>query len=288
MGLILAMASSSLADVPKPVDILSVSEVPDVMDGQFHYLFLCVNKYNAREDNLSGTSGILVLTIDTNRNEIMFTSILSNELVQRPDGKTGSIVFITKNFGIDALMNVISIHYGIRLDKYVLFDYNEVIRIIDAIGGVDLNLSDSEVAVYKDAPLMNYTLPVKLENGTYHCQGAFIVYYMRRNLLNDEIIKFDRMSAGITVIAERLKSFNPDAKIALLATVLENITITNITMNDCLNILGSVTNMGDYRIKQLQLPQQDDKTAITYNTRYTYEIDFASCRQKVQAFLRGE
>ena len=119
-----------LADTqPGPVSTIPYEELPENRDGIHHYLLLCMDQWSGGlKDN---NDGIVLLTLDTRAGRIMLTSILRDSLVERPDGKIGRINYIVKNFGPDELCKVISTHLGIKVDKYVIFNFQQIANIVD-------------------------------------------------------------------------------------------------------------------------------------------------------------
>jgi len=285
------LSVSAFADTPKPVDILSESAIPAVIDGQSHYLLVCVDQYNTDTNNLGNTDGIVMVTLDKNRNEIMFTTFMREELVQRPDGKIGRITYITKNYGIEALLNIIGTHYGVSVDQYILVDWNQVANIVDAVDGVDIKLTNAEIEWIKENRYnVGGQMPVKLDNGLYHCKGRFTMHFMRvRNVGSGyDFGRTDRIRAVLTTIAEKLKGIDYNMAVSLLSTVMENTAMTNISLFDSMNVITTLLGMNNYTVRQLQMPQQEDTARIIYAGMDTREVDFATSRQKLHTFLMGE
>ena len=89
-------------------------------------------------------------------------------------------------------------------------------------------------------------------------------------------------------VAEKLKNIDYDIATSLLQTIMDDTVMTNVTLLDGLSVISNIFGMGDYTVRQLQMPQKVDTTRILYAGMDTVEVDFPTCRQKLMAFLMGE
>ena len=145
LTLILSLSCcAALADDPQPIETIPYEELPPAIDGQHHYLLLCVDQWTGKPHNLGNTDGIVIVTLDTRAHRVMLTSIIRDALVERPDGVIGRINYIAKNYGPEALCKVISQHVGVKIEKYLLFDFSQIASIVDFLGGVDIEITSTE------------------------------------------------------------------------------------------------------------------------------------------------
>ena len=134
LALVLALAAvPALADMPKDIETIPFDELPEPLDGQHHYLLLCVDQWTGKPHNLGNTDGIVLATLDTRAHRVMLTSFIRDALVKRPDGKIGRINYIAKNYGPEALCKVISEHIGVKIEKYILFDFSQISNIVEIL-----------------------------------------------------------------------------------------------------------------------------------------------------------
>ena len=75
---------------------------------------------------------------------------------------------------------MVSTHFGVKVDKYLFFNMDNVQKMIDALGGVHITVTDAEAAylnryrIARDA-----TTPSMDKAGTYLFTGHAAVIYMR-------------------------------------------------------------------------------------------------------------
>ncbi len=286
--IILCTCSLAYADTPKPVDILDASAIPENNEGQKHYLLVCVDQMVPKLNNLGNTDGIVMVTLDSKKNEILFTTFMREQLVQRPDGKIGRITYITKNYGIESLLDILGTHYGVKIENYMLVGWQQVANIVDAIGGVEIAMTKAEINwILENRTINPKSLPKSLGDGMYQSDGTFAMHFMRLRKVGvgDDFHRTDRVRTVLLTIAEKLKGIDMNMAMSLLDTVMENTAMTNISVMEGLEVVTTILGMDEYNLRQCQMPAKEDTSAITYVGMSTREVDFPTCRKKLSDFL---
>ena len=150
---------------PLHFDVVPYDELPPVVEGQHHYLLLCIDQWErgarpdgigvptyasgGRKDEYGNTDGIVILTLDTRAHRIMLTSIIRDALIRKTnldesEEKYGRINRVYNDYGPEALCRIISQHLGLRIEKYILFTFKQLANIIDYLGGVQVTLNTQE------------------------------------------------------------------------------------------------------------------------------------------------
>ena len=277
----------ALADTqPTPIDKIPYDQLPENRDGIYHYLLLCMDQWNGglRDNN----DGIVILTFDTRAGRIMLTSILRDSLVERPDGKIGRINYIVKNYGPEALCEIISTHLGIKVDKYVIFNFQQIANIVDYMGGVEIEVDANEAAYLKRYPLSpSQTTPAMNRAGTYLFTGRAAVIYMRMRKGNTggDFMRTARVRNVLSILADKCRVMTYDQAKALLDSVVENSTTTNMSTEDLLTALDQAFSLRSCVIEELRLPADDSRKPITYAGMSVQDINWAMCREDMAEYL---
>ncbi len=273
-------------DTPTPIETIPYDQIPENRDGIYHYLLLCMDQWDGGlEDN---SDGIVLMTFDTRAGRIMLTSFLRDSLVKRPDGKIGRINYIVKNYGPEALCEVISTHLNIRVDKYVVFNFQQIANIVDYMGGVDIEVEASEAAYLRRYPLSpNQTEPAMDRAGTYLFTGRAAVIYMRMRKGNTggDFMRTARVRNVLSILADKCRVMTYDQAKALLDSVVENSTTTNMSGEDMLNALDQAFSLRSCVIEELRLPQDDARKPITYAGMSVQDINWVMCREDMAEYL---
>lgn len=287
-SLLLLVSVPALAETPREITPLDYDSLPAALEGQHHYLLACVDTWETKPTNLGNTDGVMMVTFDTRARRLLFTTFMREMLVQRPDGHIGRITFIAKNYGPEALCKTISTHFGVKVDKYILFSMDNVQSIIDALGGVEITVTDAEAAylnryrIARDA-----TTPSMDKGGTYLFGGHAAVIYMRiRKVGGDgDAGRTRRMRTVLTTLARKYETVTLSQAMDVLSSVTDNLCRTNMTMSDMLQAVGYAMQLVGVEPEGLQMPSDDAMEPITYAGMSTRQVDFEKCRSILSEFL---
>ncbi len=290
LALFLSGAPLALADLPKPITPISWEKLPPVVEGQHHYLLLCVDQWNGNTKKLGNTDGIVLVTLDTRTKRLMLTSFSREMLVQRPDGVIGRVTYIAKNYGPEALLKVLSTHFGVRIEKYMLFDMNSIQSIIDELGGVDITVTNAEANYLKNYAIPDDSTTPKMNRaGTYHFRGHSAVIYMRIRKVGGggDLMRTQRVRTVLSTLADTCRSITLDSALDLLDAVVKNNLMTNLTAGEMLEAVNYAMELRGTTMEELQIPFEGAYTPITYAGMATREVDFDACRKAVWDYLEN-
>ncbi len=279
---------TALADTPTPIDKIPYETIEEPREGLHHYLLLCVDQWRAQPTNLGNSDGIVLLTLDTRGNRVMLTSLIRDALVARPDDHIGRVNYICKNYGPEALCKVLSEHFGIKIEKYILFDFQQVANIVDYMGGVDITVDASEAAYLRRYPLSpTQTTPKMNRAGTYTFTGRAAVIYMRIRKAGGggDLMRTQRVRTVLSLLADKCRTITYEQARALVDSIAENTTMTNMTLEEMVLAMEQAYGLRSCIIEELRLPTDDAYKSITYAGMAVKDIDWPKCRLALEDFL---
>lgn len=282
--------TSALADMPQPVSTIPYDELPEPFEGQHHYLLLCTDVWHGNPKKLGNTDGMVLVTLDTRAHRIMLTSFIRDALVERPDGKIGRINYIAKDNSPEILCETISKHIGVKVEKYILFDFSQIQNIIDYLGGVQLTINSSEASY-----LMRYaisptsTKPRVTGPGTYMFGGHAAVIYMRIRKAGGggDFMRTQRARTVLSTLADQCRSITYEDARALVDSVLENSTMTNMSVEEVVSAMDMAYGLRDCTIEELRIPQDGQYHAISYAGMAVQELDWPAAREAMADYLQN-
>lgn len=184
--------------LPEHIEIVPYDELPPVVEGQHHYLLLCIDQWvrkprpegidvptygnGSRKDEYGNSDGIVLLTLDTRAHRIMLTSIIRDAIIRKvttseEEGeKFGRINRIYNDYGPEALCRTISQHLGVKVEKYILFTFKQIANIVDYMDGVEIELTSAEIDALKYTVLRGTVTDPNgkdLQDAGYHPAGVY-------------------------------------------------------------------------------------------------------------------
>ena len=309
--------------IPKPIQVVPYEELPPVLDGQHHYMLLCIDQWDKaprpadaatpvqsngkRRDLYGNTDGMVLVTLDTRAHRIMLTSFIRDALILKPDSteenqKIGRINYVYNDYGPEALCRVISQHVGVRVEDYVLFNFTQIANIVDYLGGVDIELTASEIAY-----LQRYAVPpgsvrsvatgrdlrsgsaLSHQPGLYHFSGHSAVIYMRIRKTGGggDFMRTQRARTVMSTLADKCREITWEEAEALVNNIMDNNTLTNINLEGMLDAARYAYSLRDCTIEELRIPPDGAVKPITYAAMAAQELDWETCRRSMATYLEN-
>lgn len=236
-------------------------------------------------DNLGGLNkrgnadGLVILSINESTKQLVLSSLMRDIDVTLPKGEHTKITLSYHLGGVAGLIEVIERSFNIPIDNYVLVNYLNLIEIIDAFGGVTLEVSAVELDVMEDKiknlnwmtgqPANSNMIPFS-QAGLLTLNGVQTTAYLRiRDAGHDD---FDRTGRARTVLIE-LKKKAQEMSIGelndMMDVVLPNIQ-TDLTQMDILSLMLKSGKYLKYQVVSNRIPIDGSYRMVT---RVGSEVD---------------
>ncbi|MBR6029003.1 MAG: LCP family protein [Clostridia bacterium] len=292
-------AFPALAATPKPIDVIPYEDLPEPLDGQYHYLLLCEDLWAdspTRDGKPRGnTDGIVLVTLDTRARRVMLTSFIRDALVSRPnpdkpgDG-IGRINYIAKQSGPETLCRVISQHIGVKVDKYIIFTFKHVSDIIDHLGGVTITVTAEEASYLNRYRISRTsTKPSMASAGTYLFGGHAAVIYMRIRKAGGggDFMRTQRVRTVLSTLADQCREITYDEARNLVNVVLQNNVVTNINLETMVDAMEHAFELRGCTVEELRIPPEGAVHPISYVGMAAQELDWDKCRVAMADYLEN-
>lgn len=285
------LLSPAMAATPDPIFALDYESLADPPAGVHNYLLACFDTWDFQETRMGNTDGMLLVTLDTVQNRMIFTSIMREILIRRPDGKVGRITYIAKNYGPEALCRIVSTHFGVKVDEYLFFNMDNIQKMIDALGGVHITVTDAE-AYYLNRYRISRdsTTPSMDKAGTYLFTGHAAVIYMRiRKVGGDgDAGRTRRVRTVLETLIRENSEISLSEAMNIAVALTENVCLTNLSMNDLMIAVRGVFALKGVAPEGFQLPTAESMERISYAGMDTNQVDFELCRDKYLSFMKWD
>ncbi len=196
--------------------------------GEERFTVLLMGMDNRPGQTTSGscrTDTIMVISLDPINNSIGVLSIPRDTYVEIPGYRDLQRINTActlgnlqqPGYGPILAMQAVQYNFGIRINDYVMIDFNAFIKIIDRIGGVDVLVEKTiNDPTY---PNMNYGYdPFYIEAGWQHLDGAAALKYARSRHTSDDIDRGRRQQQIVLAVRDKVLSVDmiPDLVINAL------------------------------------------------------------------------
>lgn len=265
-------------------DILSA----DDDDGVTNILVIGAdNDVGSGMDSPGNSDGMVIVSINNSSREIVLTSLMRDIRVIKSNGYATKLTIAYHDGGPELLIDCIESNLGIEIDNYVRVTYPDVVKIIDAAGGVEMELYEDEIyhmqekieAVSKTVGVYwgDHMIPLD-QAGTHHLNGVQAAAFMRVRLAgNGDYERTERARRVLMGVKDNVARMNL-VQLASFADVVLPCITTDMTQDDIAGHLTRLLKYLKYDFVSNRIPVDDSFTYSNDGNAYTL-IDFDINRQ---------
>ena len=272
---------------------LSITEEVEHKTGYMNVAIfgLDTRKGDLGKGNLSDT--ILVASLNHETNEVKMVSVYRDTLMQIGDSGYNKANAAYSFYGPEGAITMLNKNLDLNIDKYVTVNFNAMVDVVDAVGGIDLDLTYEEVV-----HMNNYCVETskvtgksyeKIEPaaaGTYHLNGVQAVSYTRiRYTAGGDAKRTERQRLVIGKILEKVQ----DLDLAAVNDIIDNVfpqVATNFTLAE---IISYAKDFKHYKLGD-SMGFPNNRTSHMLNELGSTEVaqTLASNSKDVHLFLFGD
>ena len=252
---------------------------------------------DSRENESGGRSdAMILLSISNETKTIHLTSLLRDMYVVIPGHGSDRLNAAYSYGGAKLLMETLEVNLGIEVNRYVQVNFQAFANLIDAVGGVELELTNEEVQ-YVNGYLVEYNILEGNPEGTYyldpkvsgmvHLNGPQALAYCRNRLLGMDFARTERQRKVLTAAFKKAPKALVTNPGNLIDSILPNLT-TNLTEEECRNLSLKVTKLLTYDIVQDSVPIAGSYKNVSIRGMSVLEVDLEANKQYLRAALYGE
>lgn len=192
------------------------------------------------------------------------------------------------NGGPKYLVDAIENNYKIKIDYYAAVDFTAFEKVIDEVGGIDLDVTQNEAdGIYAYA---NVSVPV---GSNVHLNGEQALYFsrMRKIYASGDVHRAENQRKVITALIQKSKNLTfsqLDGVVKTLASYVR--TDCSVSKIIALGTSALTNKWYDFEIISMEAP--DESAREPYTTRsgdaiWIWVVDYPLAAQKVQQALYG-
>lgn len=230
-------------------------------------------------DSVDGVTGrsdsIMIATIDPIRNKLKLTSIMRDSYVNIPDIGMDKINHAYAFGGPQLAIKTINENFGLNITDYMSVNFTSLPVIIDVLGGVEINITDEEVA-----HISGINSP-----GTYTLTGDQALSYSRiRYASGGDYVRTERQRTVLNALFNKASTLSVTALPGILNEVLPYVQ-TSMGTSDILSLgtkaLGSVAN----GLTQDRFPRDGYCEGTMIDDIYYLSFDRETAKEQMMSYI---
>lgn len=239
---------------------------------------------DSRGEDRGRSDSMILLSINSRTNKISLVSLMRDSYVQIPGYGSDKLNAAYSYGGPELLMDTIEENFYIDIDDYFMVNFISFANIVDAVGGVEIEVSDEEadaINVLLDSKEGNTLFGTPDESdylsggGTYKLNGKQALCYSRlRYVGNADFERTERQRKVLTEIIKSAGTTNPFKLGQSAKDVLPSMETNMSKFSMYLLSLRLPSLLIGYDIEQVRIPAEDTYWGSTIDGQSVLEIDF--------------
>lgn len=328
------LANLTTTSIAKDNDSLGIDTENIVMDSSIKNIALF--GVDSRNGDFTGLSDvIMILSVDGVHGKLKLTSILrDSELSINGETLNGDYVNYTAKInnayrlgGPELAIRTLNRNFGLDIREYVTVNFANMAAIVDAFGGVDMELTAEEVGAINDNlwalsqevedqkerdmangtyeeqtyseikstdyfPDVNGEINIaygEYEGGTYHLNGNQAVAYGRIRYVDSDWGRVERQQKVFSALVGKVTELSWSDYPSLIQQMMPYCE-TNLDLTDVMGLAPIL--LTDFTISSISVPNADYETDLfsDYDSSDAYRMiyDATGAAQRISAFIYEE
>lgn len=270
------------------------SKEPFKADGVKNILLIGNDSRSEGEDGRS--DAMILISISSKTNTIHMTSILRDIYVDIP-GHEGNRLNAAYAFGgPELLMETLEENFDISVNRYMLVNFQAFAKVVDAVGGVDIEVTNEEVQ-YINGYLVEYNqLEGRAEgtdyldpslSGKLHLNGPQALAFCRNRFIGSDFARTERQRKVLSAIFEKAPTALLTNTNELVDGLLSNVK-TNLKKTEISGLMVQAPMMLTYDMIQTSIPLEGTYSNASIRGMSVLEVDFETNKQYIRKEIYGK
>lgn len=252
---------------------------------------------DARENEDVGRSdALMILTVDQRHGKLKITSILRDSEVNIDGYGSDKITHAYAYGGPELAIKTLNQNYNLDIEDYVTVNFIQMAEIVDAFGGVEINVTDDEMTEINNNLAMQQAESADAnivdsdylsQSGDLLLNGNQAVAYARIRHLDSDDVRASRQQEVLMGLVKRLKSKN----ILEYPNLIRKVMPMCETSLDFGDIMGMAPFMlTNFEMETMSIPGDEEQPYGAYNDAgaWVYRYDIAAASQHISRFIYEE
>ncbi len=241
----------------------------------------------------SRSDSIIVASIGSG-GELKLTSIMRDTMLEMGDQGIHKMNAAYRLGGANLAMRTVNKAFALNISKYAAIDFQGFAKLIDAVGGIELTITEAEMNsineglknAYRKKRVFNGVLMTPLtEHGkNIHMSGTHALFYSRIRYIDSDYKRAERQRTVIDTLLKKVRGSNNPLRLFSFAQAALECIDTNLTLPE-LTALGARVLTSSSELKQFRLPANGTYEESMEGGVWSIRPDLAKNRELLFEFI---
>lgn len=249
------------------VETETMNFAPIVEEERFNFVMFGIDDVGYTPDDINRSDMIMVVSIDNEAKKINLISILRDSRVPIEGLEPQKINKAYQEGGPNLALQTINNAFHTNFDKYLTLNWQDVVFLVDDIGGIDVDITEEEAEVLND---MVHSSDISREGrneysedvwgGLVHLDGTQAMHFSRIRKIDSDYYRALRQQRTLRGIQQKVQSMSIDEYPALARDLMSNVVETNLTAEDVMKWMTK--GVVNYEITSTIIPDEAYESGI--------------------------
>lgn len=236
---------------------------------------------DARIENTASRSDSMILfSIDRNNKKVKLTSFLRDTWVDIPGSGSAKLNASCTYGGAQLVIDTIEYNFNVRIDHYVLVDFDAFQNIIDQLDGIEVAITEKEAKVMREEYFF------KTQAGSnVHLNGNEALWYSRIRYLDSDFMRTKCQRNVVEAIIKKSIDKKPWEVLPILNSVLPEVETDMSPALLTKYAFGAALFYRHYEVQQARIPADGTWQNATKRKQAMLLADLGKNQQYIYDFL---
>ena len=257
-----------------------------------NYLIFGIEEFGGARN----TDSMMIASINTKGNTLKLTSLLRDSYVDIPGYKANKLNSAYAKGGARLLVDTIELNYKIQIDGYVSVDFKSFEKIVDLVGGVDIELGKEEAKYLNTTNYISKKKNRNVKPGLNHLNGNQVMGYVRVRKVktlggaNNDYGRIVRQQRALKAIFHSYLSPGNIIKLMPITKKSLSYVTTNLTKDQLEQAMADVIEHKMTQMDTFRIPVDGAFDAPSRHNGITYPIvlDWDTNRFELYQFIYND
>lgn len=222
---------------------------------------------------------MMLVSFNKNEGKSTIISFLRDTLVDI-DGYGKSRLGHTYAYGgVGLTINTLNKQFGLDIQDYVTINFDNLVNIIDELGGIEVTLTEEEAEYYRQNGMPD------IQAGVVTLTGSQALAHARNRTLDSDFGRTRRQRSVMYGIYRKvLEQRDPSTLMPLITYCLTQVK-TNMSVTEIYEMATEVLAVDNLKTQQAAVPQEGTYNSIDYEGMAVLEIDLEANKQYINELL---
>lgn len=225
------------------------------------------------------SDSMMLVSFNKKQNKSTVISFMRDTLVDI-DGYGRSRLGHTYAYGgVGLTINTLNQTYGLDIQNYVTISFDNLVNVIDEIGGVEVYISEEEAEYYRKNGMPDIVA------GDVTLTGSQALAHARNRTLGSDFERTRRQRSVMYGIYRKIMSEKDISALLPLINYCVTQVETNMSVTEIYDMTKEVLSTEDLKMQQACAPQEGTYTPIVYEGMDVLEIDVEANKKMIEDLL---